>query len=359
MQKEEIKNLSESALREALEELGVQKFRYDQIFKWLYQKDVSSFDEMSNLSKSLRDDLKAKYSISRLEPKLIQESRDGTRKVLFELPDGKTIESVLIPSDDRLTLCISSQVGCAMACSFCMTATLGLARNLSQYEIIEQVMACNRIAQGQITNLVFMGMGEPFHNYENVVSSIHFILDHNGIGLGKRKVTVSTCGLVPEIKKFRDECDAKLAISLTATTDKMRDKLIPVNKRYPLKELMQALKAFPRSPRESVTFEYTLLKDVNDSLEDAKRLVQLLKGVRAKVNLIPFNPFPGTHFESSDDDTMYAFQNVLYHAGIQTNIRKSRGQDILGACGQLKAAHDQKPQILQRQARVHEETVRV
>ncbi len=350
--RQNIKDLSFSKLQELLATWGVEGYRFIQIIKWLYQKDISQFEEMSNLAKVLRDQLNEHFYIEKWQPHLEQKSSDGTRKFLFKLKDGNTIESVLIPKDDRNTLCISTQVGCAMGCSFCLTSTLGLMRNLSLFEITEQVAAVARtIAPEKITNIVYMGMGEPFHNYDNVLASLQILNDHNAFVIGKRRITVSTSGLVPQIKQFAKDSDVKLAVSLTATTNEIRDHVIPVNKKYPIQELLQACQEYSKITGHAVTFEYTLLENVNDSLEDAKRLAKLLKNIPAKVNLIPFNEFPESSFKRSSDERMFAMQDVLYHAGIQTNIRFSRGTDILGACGQLKAAQEPKPANIERQAR--------
>ncbi|MBI2336857.1 MAG: 23S rRNA (adenine(2503)-C(2))-methyltransferase RlmN [Deltaproteobacteria bacterium] len=346
-----IKNLSLEQLQTTLAGWGIEGYRYTQIVKWLYQFDVADFNAMTNLSKALRERLIAMFTIERWVPKIVQESSDGTRKFLYELSDGQTLESVLIPKADRMTLCISTQVGCAMGCAFCLTSTLGLMRNLTLFEIIEQIMASVRqlSPEQKITNLVFMGMGEPFHNYATVINALKIIIDRNALSIGKRRVTVSTCGLVPQIEQFAHDSDVKLAVSLTGTTDVMRDQLIPMNRKYNLKRLMQACKKYSQISGYPVTFEYTLLAGVNDFLADAERLVKLLKGVLAKVNLIPFNAFAESGFERTSDEQTYRFQNVLYQHDIQTNVRQSRGRDILGACGQLKAAMEPKATFVQKQ----------
>jgi 23S rRNA (adenine2503-C2)-methyltransferase len=263
---------------------------------------------------------------------------------LFELSDRESVESVLIPNDKRQTLCISTQVGCAMACSFCLTGRLGLTRNLNHYEIVEQVMAVRRAVQPEtrITNIVYMGMGEPLHNFDETIESLKILLDERGLNFSKNKVTVSTSGLVPQIKKFGELTDVKLAISLTATTDETRERLIPLNRKHNLAALLKACREYPLKGKRRITFEYTLLKGVNDSQDDAKRLVKLLAGIPAKVNLIPFNDFPGSGFERTSDETMLAFQKYLLDRHVQANIRVSRGRDILGACGQLKAKMEER-----------------
>jgi 23S rRNA (adenine2503-C2)-methyltransferase len=337
--KPNIKALSLRQLSETLNDWGMEGYRFNQLISWLYQRDVASFDEMTNLSKELRARLSGEFVIQRFQPSAVQQSSDLTKKFLFQLSDRESIESVLIPNEERQTLCISSQVGCAMGCSFCLTGTLGLTRNLSLFEIVEQVMAVQReVGPGtKITNIVYMGMGEPLHNFENVIESIRILLDERGLNLSKHKVTVSTCGLVPQMMEFGKLMDAKLAISLTGTTDEMRNKLIPMNRKYNLQTLMQACRDYPLKRRDRITFEYTLLKGINDSLEDAKRLTKLLEGIPSKVNLIPFNEYPGSPYERCEDEAMFRFQKFLLDRHIQANLRKSRGRDILGACGQLKA----------------------
>lgn len=342
--KRNLKSLTLSELDQIFKSWGVEGYRLQQVFQWIFQKDISDFDEMTNLSKELRAKLKEHFSLDRLTPETVQVSEDGTRKFLFRLSDKESVEAVLIPNEERQTLCLSTQVGCAMACNFCLTGTLGLTRHLSHYEIVEQVMAVQRAVAPEVrlTNLVYMGMGEPLHNLDNVLESIKILLDERGLNFSKNKITVSTCGLVPQILKFGEAVDVKLAISLTATDDETRDKLIPVNRRYPLAELLEACKKYPLKHRGRITFEYTLLKGVNDSMDDAKRLVKLMEGIPAKINLIPFNEYPGAPYERSCDATMFRFQKYLLDRHIQTNIRQSRGRDILGACGQLKATMESK-----------------
>lgn len=344
MEKRNIKTLTHAELRETLKEWGVEGFRYQQLFAWLYQKDAADFSEMSNLSKALRAQLEEHFFIGRLLPEAVQQSEDGTQKFLFRLSDKESIESVLIPNEERQTLCISTQVGCAMGCTFCLTGTLGLTRQLSHFEIVEQVMAVQRQvgAQARLTNVVYMGMGEPLHNFENTVESLRYLLDEHGLNFSKNKVTVSTCGLVPQMLKFGELMDVKLAVSLTGTTDEIRDRLIPLNKKYDLAALKQACLDYPLARRNRITFEYTLLKGVNDSLDDAKRLIRWLEGIPAKVNLIPFNEYPGSPYRRCGDAETRAFQKYLLDRHVQANIRTSRGRDILGACGQLKASLEPK-----------------
>lgn len=339
MEKRNIKSLTFQELADTLKSWGVEGYRFNQLFSWIYQKDAASFTEMSNLSKALRAQLEENFTLDRFHSALVQASEDGTRKFLFKLSDQESVESVLIPNQDRQTLCISTQVGCAMACSFCLTGTLGLKRQLSHFEIVEQVMAVQRETDPgtKITNVVYMGMGEPLHNFDNTVESLRYLLDERGLKFSKNKVTVSTCGLVPQMLKFGELMDVKLAVSLTGTTDEMRNKLIPVNKKYNLATLKQACRDYPMPRRNRITFEYTLLKGINDSLEDARRLMAWLEGIPAKVNLIPFNEYPGSPYQRCSEEEMRSFQKYLLDRHIQANIRTSRGRDILGACGQLKA----------------------
>jgi len=349
--KPNIKALSLQQLTETLEAWGVEGYRFNQLFSWIYQKDVASFEEMTNISKALRQKLAEHFTLDRLEPLTVQRSEDGTQKFLFQLGDKESIEAVLIPNEERQTLCISSQVGCAIACTFCLTGTLGLTRHLNHYEIVEQVMAVRRsIKDGtRLTNIVYMGMGEPLHNLDNVVESLKILLDERGPNFSKHKVTVSTSGLVPQMLKFGELMDVKLAVSLTATTDEVRDRLIPINKKYNLATLMQACRDYPKARRDRITFEYTLLEGVNDSIEDAKRLIKILQGIPAKVNLIPYNEYPGSPYARCSDERMLQFQKYLLDRHIQANMRHSRGRDILGACGQLKATMEPrraKPQPL-------------
>ncbi len=344
-EKRNIKALTHQELSEILKSWGVAGYRFDQIYQWIYQKDIADFSEITNISKDLRNRLQENFYLERWQPTLVQASEDGTRKFLFRLSDRESLESVLIPNGERQTLCVSSQVGCAMGCTFCLTGTLGLTRNLAHWEIVEQIQAVSRAVapEASLTNVVFMGMGEPLHNFNHVVEALRFILHERGLNFSKNKVTVSTCGLVPQMLKFGELMDVKLAVSLTGARDEVRDKLIPVNQRYPLKDLMEACRNYPMKRRNRITFEYTLLKGINDSLQDAQDLLKLLHGSKVKVNLIPFNPYPGAPYQRSDDATMLAFQKYLLDRKVQTNIRHSRGRDILGACGQLKAAMESRP----------------
>ncbi len=341
---ENIKSLPLETLSERLKTLGVETYRLQQVLQWIYALDISDFSEMTNLSKKLREDLSAQFKIERLPIATEQQSLDGTRKYLLRLHDGETVESVLIPNDGRLTLCISSQVGCAMACRYCLTGFLGLKRGLTQFEILEQVMAVKRnLQEGEkITNIVFMGMGEPMHNLKAVIPAVQILIDPRCLNLSKRKVTVSTSGLVPEMLEFGKHSDVKLAISLCATTNEIRNVLVPINRKYPLEVLLKACQDYPLTPRGKITMEYVMLSGVNDTMEDAQRLTKILARIPCKINLIPFNEFPGSEFKRPTEEWVRKFQHYLLDHGFQTNIRTSRGSDILGACGQLKAEMEPK-----------------
>lgn len=335
-----LRELTPTTLRDWLAQRGEPGFRERQILAWIYRRGASGFAAMTDLSLDLRAALEAEFAFPGLQPTRVSRSTDGTRKLLFELDGRDAIEAVLIPDPPRLTLCISSQAGCAMDCGFCATARLGLSRNLSPIEIAGQVVAAQRLLEGEerITNLVFMGMGEPLHNYDNVVAAIGLISSDWGIGISARRITVSTVGLVPRMKRLVEDTDALLAVSLTATTDDLRDRLMPVNRRFPLAELMQMCRELPIPQRRRITFEYVMLNGVNDAPEDARRLIGLLRGVRAKVNLIPFNPFPGSEFLPSPDAVIERFREQLLAAHINATVRRSRGRDIQAACGQLALA---------------------
>ncbi len=294
---------------------------------------------MTDLPGSLRAELAATFELPRLEPERVSRSRDGTRKLLFRLPDGCAIESVLIPEPPRLTLCISSQAGCAMGCVFCATARLGLQRQLGTHEIVGQVMTAEReVEAGEtITNVVLMGMGEPLHNYEAVAAALETLSAPWGLAISARRITVSTVGLVPQMERLVRETHVNLAVSLTATTDEQRARLIPVSKKHPLAMLMAVCRALPIAQRRRITFEYVMLAGINDADADATRLITLLHGIRSKVNLIPFNPFPGAPVTGSSDEVIERFHRRLLSAGILATVRRSRGRDIDAACGQLAA----------------------
>jgi len=323
--------------------LGEKAFRASQITKWIHQLNVTDFDQMTNISKVLREQLKEKACITSLKVDTDQLSSDGTRKWLLELPDGNRIESVFIPEDDRGTLCISSQVGCALDCSFCSTGRQGFSRNLSVAEIISQVWIANNLLEEEkkpgrkITNVVLMGMGEPLLNFDNVMKAIDVMMDDFAYGLSKRRITVSTAGVVPAIERLAERHDVQLAISLHATRDELRDDIVPINKKYNLKTLIEACHKFMehRSPRSRLTIEYVMLAGANDSKQDAEELIKLLDGLSVLINLIPFNPFPGSGYKTSSNNAVHRFQDVLMAAGLITVIRKTRGEDIDAACGQL------------------------
>ena len=341
-EKKNIKNIPFGKLAEELETLGLEGFRAVQVRKWLYQRDVSDFETMTNISKRYRDILDLHYDIPRLPITFQQESEDGTRKFLIKLHDGKMIESVWIPDKARRTLCVSTQVGCGMACDFCLTGTMGLTRNLSVFEITEQIAAVKRtLPQGEkITNLVFMGMGEPLTNVKNLYPALEILLHQDGHNFSRQHVTVSTSGIAPEIEKFGDNTPVKLAISLNATTDAVRDVVMPINRKFNLERLLTACRLMKLPKRNRITFEYVMLHGVNDTMEDAKRLVQILSALRAKINLLPFNEFPGSPYKRPPEAWVRKFQKYLLDRGFVAIERRSRGRDILGACGQLATHHD-------------------
>lgn len=328
------------------------KMRTGQIWQWIYQKGVREFDQMTNLSKDYRSFLKEHFVVMIPEVVSKQVSTDGTRKYLVRIAGGHEVETVYIPEKDRGTLCISSQVGCTLTCSFCHTGTQKLVRNLTAGEIIGQVMLArddlnewpetgrNPVNTARLlSNIVLMGMGEPLYNFENVRDAMKIAMDPEGISLSRRRITLSTSGVVPEIARTATEIGCLLAISFHATTNEVRDKLVPINKRWNLSALLDALRDYPKvSNSERITFEYVMLKDINDSDADAHRLVDLIKGIPAKVNLIPFNPWPGAPYERSSNNRIHAFSEIIYEAGYASPIRKPRGEDIFAACGQLKSA---------------------
>ena len=366
--KTDLKNFTLPDLEKFLKGQGKERFRALQIFKWIYQQDAHGFEEMTNISKDLRAELAATAFISNLEPEAIEEGSDGTRKYLFNLGDGNAVESVLIPIEGRNTLCISSQAGCAMGCEFCLTGTFKLTRNLTTAEIVNQIMAVKRDLAGNppalqaamvnapvdfddnddnddglpespaaIRNIVMMGMGEPLHNLDNVIPAIRIMIDGNGLQLSNRRVTVSTCGLVPEMERLgREIPNVNLAVSLNATTDELRNRIMPINRRYPLKELLRACREFPLPGRRKVTFEYVMMGGLNDTLEDAKRLLRLISDIPNKVNLIPFNEHEGCDFKAPTRAAIDAFHKYLIDRHVTVITRDSRGGDISAACGQLK-----------------------
>ncbi|MHC0051937.1 dual-specificity RNA methyltransferase RlmN [Actibacterium sp. D379-3] len=347
--------LTRDQLRDALVTAGTPekqaKMRVNQLWQWIYQKGVRSFDAMTNLSKDYRALLESHFVIELPEVVSKHVSADGTRKYLVRIAGGHEVETVYIPDNGRGTLCISSQVGCTLTCSFCHTGTQKLVRNLTAGEIVGQIMLA-RDDLGEwpkpgggpkeearlLSNVVLMGMGEPLYNFDAVRDAMKIAMDHEGISLSRRRITLSTSGVVPEIARTAEEIGCLLAISFHATTDAVRDKLVPINKKWNIATLLEALRAYPKlSNSERITFEYVMLKDVNDSDADARRLVKLIQGIPAKINLIPFNEWPGAPYERSDWDRIEAFADIVYKAGYASPIRTPRGEDIMAACGQLKS----------------------
>lgn len=331
----DLKNLTIGDLETFLTNLGQPAFRARQIMKWIYQQRVTDFAAMTNISKALRQELETRCRISCWKPVAVQQSSDGTRKYLFAMEDGATVEAVRIPMEtERATLCISTQAGCAMGCAFCMTATAGLLRNLTPGEIVNQV--CAALEDGPIGNIVLMGMGEPLHNLDHVVAALEILYLDDGLGYGSRRVTLSTCGLIPEIRELGRRIKVNLAVSLNAPDDLVRTRLMPVNQRYPLAELIPACADYARLTKQRVTFEYILIKGINDSLDMAKKLVKLLHPVRCKINLIAFNEHQGSPFKTPNSETIRAFQEFLLDRGMVATLRAGKGRDIDAACGQLK-----------------------
>ena len=324
-------------------ESGEKAFRASQVMKWLHQMLAADFDEMTNISKTLRETLKQVASIDAPEIVFDQTSADGTRKWVMQLEGGNKIETVYIPEAGRGTLCISSQVGCALDCSFCSTARQGFSRNLTSAEIVAQVWMASRLLgensrdDRKITNIVLMGMGEPLLNYDNVLKAITIFMHDNAYGLSKRRVTVSTSGVLPKLDLLGQDTNVALAVSLHAVTDEIRDSLVPINQKYPLKELMASCRQYLENQvaKSHITFEYVMLNGVNDSHQDAIKLIKLLKGISAKVNLIPFNPFPDSGYDCSPMSVIKEFKEILMKSGLVATIRKTRGEDIDAACGQL------------------------
>jgi len=345
-----------AALRDTLIAAGTPekqaKMRVGQIWQWIYNKGVRDFDQMTNLAKDYRAMLAENFTIEVPEVVTRQVSDDGTRKYLMRIAGGHEVETVYIPEEGRGTLCISSQVGCTLTCSFCHTGTQRLVRNLTAAEIVGQVMVARddlgewpepgrapKLESRLLSNVVLMGMGEPLYNFAAVRDAMKITMDGEGISLSRRRITLSTSGLVPEIAKTAEEIGCLLAVSFHATTDEVRDRLVPINKKWNIETLLNTLREYPKlSNSERITFEYVMLKGVNDSDEDARRLVQLIKGIPAKINLIPFNEWPGAPYERSDWSRIKAFSEIIYRAGYASPIRKPRGEDIMAACGQLKSA---------------------
>ena len=353
----ELVGLSRQALRARLIEAGVpegqSRMRASQLWQWIYQRGVTEPAAMTNLSKDFRRLLSERFEIGRPEVVSRQLSRDGTRKYLLRIAGGHEVEAVYIPEEDRGTLCVSSQVGCTLTCTFCHTGTQKLVRNLTAGEIVGQVMVCRddldewpRAGERPperrlLSNLVLMGMGEPLYNFEGVRDAMRIVTDDQGLALSRRRITLSTSGVVPMMHRAGEEIRTLLAISLHATTDEVRDELVPINRKWPIAELIEACRAYPRlSNAERITFEYVMLKGVNDSDADAKRLVQLIAGIPAKINLIPFNPWPGAPYERSDWERIESFAEIVNRAGYASPVRTPRGEDIMAACGQLKSASE-------------------
>ncbi|WP_166417203.1 23S rRNA (adenine(2503)-C(2))-methyltransferase RlmN [Cochlodiniinecator piscidefendens] len=353
--KQNLIGLTRDGMKEALQAAGTPekqlKMRSGQVWQWLYEKGVRDFDLMTNLSKSYRALLEEHFVIEIPELVTKQVSEDGTRKYLVRIAGGHEVEVVYIPEEGRGTLCVSSQVGCTLTCSFCHTGTQKLVRNLTAGEIVGQIMMArddlgewpelgvpNPPEARLLSNIVLMGMGEPLYNFENVRDAMNIAMDPEGISLSRRRITLSTSGVVPEIARTAQEIGCLLAVSFHATTDEVRDKLVPINKRWNIETLLDALRAYPKaSNSERITFEYVMLKGVNDSDEDAHRLIELIKGIPAKVNLIPFNEWPGSPYERSSNNRIRAFSDIIFNAGYASPVRKPRGEDIMAACGQLKS----------------------
>lgn len=345
-------------MRQFFTQLGERPYRSDQLVQWIHQHGVTEFDRMTNLSKALRTKLGEVACVSLPELTGEQVASDGTVKWMLQLADGNAVELVYIPEPDRGTLCISSQAGCALNCAFCATARQGYSRNLTVAELIAQVWLARSLLGGRtesgkrsITNVVLMGMGEPLLNFDNVVSAMDMMLDDFGYGLSRRRVTLSTAGVVPGIDRLRERCPVSLAVSLHASTDALRDRLVPINKKYPIAELLAACQRYiADAPRARVTFEYVMLADINDSVLQARELAALLRDVPAKVNLIPFNPYPGIKYARSDRVAIDRFRDELLNKGLVTVTRKTRGDDISAACGQLAGRIQDRTRRSQRMA---------
>ena len=332
-----LKDMTLDEIEAFIARLGKEKFRSRQIMKWLYRFGITSFDEMTDLSKDFRRELKDRSTISKIRIGKIQTSTDGTKKILFRLEDDLLIESVLIPGKKDRTLCVSTQAGCRMNCRFCLTGKSGLKRSLLPSEITDQItMSRFQIPEGRdIDNIVLMGMGEPLDNYENVIKAIGIMTSDAGLGISKRKITLSTCGLVPMIRRLGEDACVNLAVSLNAADDDTRNRLMPVNRSYSIRALIDVCRQYQMPRRRRITFEYILMDGVNASIEDARRLARLLRGLRCKINLIAFNEYPGSEFKTPPRDTINAFRSFLIAQQFTAILRASKGADILAACGQL------------------------
>ncbi len=322
------------------------RMRANQLWHWIYHRGAQSFDTMSSLAKDLRARLEETSIIGRPDVSRALKSFDGTRKWLLKMTDGEEVESVHIPEEDRGTLCVSSQVGCTLTCRFCHTGTMKLVRNLSAAEIVGQLMVARDTlgewpsppGERQLSNIVMMGMGEPLYNFENVAKALRIVMDNEGISISRRRITLSTAGVVPMMARCGEELGVNLAVSLHAVTDDIRDVIVPINKKYPIAELMAACRSYPGATNaRRITFEYVMLKGVNDSPADARGLVRLIRGIPAKVNLIPFNAWPGAPYECPTDQAIQAFSDIVFNAGYSSPVRTPRGRDIMAACGQLKS----------------------
>ncbi|HEX9646850.1 MAG TPA: 23S rRNA (adenine(2503)-C(2))-methyltransferase RlmN [Alphaproteobacteria bacterium] len=341
--------LSREEMAAALAEFGAKPFRARQLWHWIYFRGARDFADMTNIPKGLGAELAAAFRIARPAVSALQHSADGTIKWLARLDDGREVECVHIPEDDRGALCVSSQVGCTLSCSFCHTGTQRLVRNLTAGEIVGQMLIA-RDALGEwpapragrmISNVVMMGMGEPLYNYDNVAAALRIFMDSGGISLSRRRITLSTSGVVPMIARVGRELGVNLAVSLHAVRDSLRDELVPINRKWPIAELLDACRSYPRaSNARRITFEYVMLKGVNDSDSDARELVRLIAGIPAKVNLIPFNPWPGAPYECSSNNRIHAFAEIVNAAGYSSPVRTPRGRDIMAACGQLRSASE-------------------
>ena len=351
-----MKNLRDFTYEELLEEVrGLEEkpYRAEQIYGWVYRKGATSIDSMTDVSKVLRERLKEVYSIEGINVLEVRTSLDGTRKFLSGLSDGSRIESVLIPEGDRLTLCVSSQAGCALGCRFCMTGMSGFTRNLTLSELNGQVFAAKGLLEEgtAITNIVLMGMGEPLNNLDNVLRFASILTDGKGFGFSHNRVTLSTAGVVPGIRRLAEEANINLAVSLNATTDEVRDRIMPINRKYPLEVLLDALRGYPHPGKKHITIEYVMLADINDSIDDAKRLARMLRGIPCKINLIPFNPFAGSRYRAPENQRVSAFSKLLQDSGYVAIVRASKGADILAACGQLKGRYGEEEEMHEEAAK--------
>ena len=346
-QRPNLVGLGRAALAAELAAFGAEPFRARQLWHWIYHRGTTDFAAMTSLSKTFREALAAHYALSRPVVSRSQTSIDETRKWLLRFADGQEVETVHIPEEERGTLCVSSQVGCTLSCTFCHTGTQRLVRNLTAAEIVAQIMiARDALGEGpspqsdrQVTNIVLMGMGEPLFNYDNVAEALKIVMDPEGLAISRRKITLSTAGVVPAIRRCGAEIGVNLAVSLHAVRDDIRDQLVPLNRKYPIVELLDACRSYPgASNARRITFEYVMLKGINDSPAEARELVRRLAGIPAKVNLIPFNPWPGAPYECSSEAAIAAFSDIVFAAGYSAPVRTPRGRDILAACGQLKSA---------------------